>query len=89
MTLADYFAIGVLIVSTGWAGRWFLMTYPVVTKAKASPSAIRSPSNRRPNCVIRHFSNSISLTHMRRGASRPALPRCQETSPEGGVLPQS
>jgi hypothetical protein len=27
MTLADYFAIGVLIVSTGWAGRWFLMTY--------------------------------------------------------------
>ncbi|MFZ0147549.1 MAG: hypothetical protein WBG18_16880 [Xanthobacteraceae bacterium] len=27
MTLADYFAIGVLIVSIGWAGRWFLMTY--------------------------------------------------------------
>ena len=27
MTIADYFAIGFLIVSIGWAGRWFLMTY--------------------------------------------------------------
>jgi hypothetical protein len=27
MTIADYFAIGVLIVSIGWAGRRFLMTY--------------------------------------------------------------
>jgi len=27
MTIADYFAIGVLIVSIGWAARRFLMTY--------------------------------------------------------------